>query len=138
PHHDGLINLSRLSAHNGLFQDAIYFGEQALKVGKTIGADASVAFTQAYLGDQWIRGGYHQKGHELLDTAIEASKNFDTNVDVVSINAYLSTFHKVQGRAENETQVLNTALQALLEISRNDFVDPLDLRCDKVSAEDKL
>jgi separase len=137
-HHNGLINLSLLSAHNGLFQDAIYFGEQALKVGKAVGANASVAFAQAHLGDQWIRGGYDQKGQELLDAAVEASKEFDMDVDVASINSCLSTLHKAQGRAEKETQVLDTAHKALLEISRMDFLEICYPFCAEAGSKCKL
>jgi hypothetical protein len=35
PSHTCLLNLATLSAHHGLFQDAIYYGEQALKIDKT-------------------------------------------------------------------------------------------------------
>jgi separase len=38
-HFDGLLHLSRLSAHRGSFQDAVYYAEQAKKVGEATGSD---------------------------------------------------------------------------------------------------
>ncbi|EEH11136.1 separin [Histoplasma capsulatum G186AR] len=125
-HYIGLVNLSRLSAHNGLFQDCIYFGEQALKICKAIGATSSTFLTQAELGNSWLRGGHVNKGHELLDIASSASNSLDQNLDTVAFHMTFSLFHRLRGNLEERNKSLQLAHQTLLDISGYTTAEPTD------------
>ncbi|OJD12660.1 hypothetical protein AJ78_06782 [Emergomyces pasteurianus Ep9510] len=116
-HYVGLVNLSKLSAHNGLFQDCIYFGEQALKICKAIGTTSSTSFVQAELGNLWLRGGYVHKGQELLDIASGTSNTLDQSLETVSLYMTLALLHRFQENPEERKKSLEQAHRILLDIS---------------------
>ncbi|OAX82741.1 hypothetical protein ACJ72_02910 [Emergomyces africanus] len=125
-HYAGLVNLSKLSAHNGLFQDCIYFGEQALKICKAIGATSSTSFIQAELGNLWLRGGHLQKAKELLDIASRTSNTLDQSLETVSLYITFALLHRLQGNLEERNKSLQLAHRILLDISGHAMTDLAD------------
>lgn len=137
-HHSALLNLSQLSAHHGLFRDAIYYGEQGLKVGKAVDATSFIAVCQVQLGEQWIRGGHLQTGQELLDTATDAFQKVEKSLDSVFLGVSQSALHQVQGEMDDEFDTLDEARRTLLEITSSDFIDSLDPFVQETSLEDSM
>jgi separase len=116
-HHTSLLNLASLSAHHGLFQDAIYYGEQALKINKTLNAPVRLINSQAQLGSHWILGGRISEGQELLSAAETLAKQLESSIELASLQMGLASLYRAQGQHRDE-------LQALLEADRimTDFV----------------
>ncbi|KAE8147730.1 peptidase family C50-domain-containing protein [Aspergillus avenaceus] len=108
-HHTSLLNLASLSAHHGLFQDAIYYGEQALKINKTLNAPARLVNSQAQLGSHWILGGHIPKGQELLSAAETLAKQLESSVELASLQMGLASLYRVQGYHQEELQALMEA-----------------------------
>ncbi|OJD25882.1 hypothetical protein ACJ73_02744 [Blastomyces percursus] len=137
-HYVGLVNLSKLSAHNGLFQDCVYFGEQALKVCKAIGATSSASSIQTELGNAWLRGGHIEKGQELLDIVSKISNSLDQSLDIVSLHMTFSLLHRLQGNPGERTKSLQLAHRTLLDISAHSMAEPTDLITSEPDLEVKL
>ncbi|OXV08482.1 hypothetical protein Egran_03755 [Elaphomyces granulatus] len=120
-HHASLLNLMRLSAHNGLFQDAIYYGEQALKLNKSLDASIRLIACQSNLGFEWIRGGHISKGREILAAATELSTNLDTSIETVSLKISLATLNKAEGQYDDELRILCDAEMSIDELTKPDL-----------------
>lgn len=110
-HHTCLLNLATLSAHHGLFQDAIYYGEQALKIDKTLDANARLLAAQTQLGCHWILSGHMDEGQDQLSAAADSSKQTQKSIETVSFQMALASLYKTQG-------VHDKALRVLLEADK--------------------
>jgi separase len=119
-HHTCLLNLATLSAHHGLFQDAIYYGEQALKIDKTLDANVRLVAAQTQLGCYWILGGHVDEGQSLLTSASESSKQIQTSVETVSLHMALASLYKVQGEHEKAFRLLQEADKAITAVTSSD------------------
>lgn len=119
-HHTCLLNLATLSAHHGLFQDAIYYGEQALKIDKTLDANVRLVAAQAQLGCYWILGGHVDEGQGLLASASESSKQIQTSVETVSLHMALASLYKVQGEHEKALCLLQEADKLITAVTSSD------------------
>ncbi|KAL2000566.1 hypothetical protein VTN02DRAFT_2896 [Thermoascus thermophilus] len=116
-HHTSLLNLVRLSAHNGLFQDAIYYGEQAMKVNKTLNATVRLIACQAQLGCDWIRGGHLSEGREILQSAAQLSKGLEGSLEIVSLRLSIAGLYKAQGLHDDELCSLCDAHKVILALA---------------------
>ncbi|KAJ5134331.1 hypothetical protein N7448_000646 [Penicillium atrosanguineum] len=119
-HHTCLLNLATLSAHHGLFQDAIYYGEQALKIDKTLDANVRLVAAQTQLGCYWILGGHVDEGQGLLASASESSKQIQTSVETVSLHMALASLYKVQGEHEKALCLLQEADKVITAVTLSD------------------
>ncbi|KAL3458583.1 peptidase family C50-domain-containing protein [Aspergillus heterothallicus] len=108
-HHSSLLNLANLSAHHGLFQDAIYYGQQALKINRSLNANVRLIASQAQLGAHWILGGHLSEGQEILTSAKELSKQLETSIEFVSLQTSLAALRRAQGDYHGEYRSLRDA-----------------------------
>ncbi|KAL4787855.1 hypothetical protein BJX76DRAFT_317828 [Aspergillus varians] len=108
-HHSSLLHLANLSAHHGLFQDSIYYGEQALKINKSLDANVRLIASQAQLGSHWILGGHISEGQELLSSAKEVSEQLESSIELVSLRMSLAALHRVEGDYRKEYRTLREA-----------------------------
>ncbi|KAH8700767.1 putative separin [Talaromyces proteolyticus] len=108
-HNECFLNLMRLSAYNGLFQDAIYYGEQALKVNKALGAPLRLIACQAELGLEWIRGNHLSEAKEVLNAAPYSSENLLNNLEVVKLKISLAALSKGHGEHKEALRLLEEA-----------------------------
>ncbi|KAL2866233.1 C50 family peptidase [Aspergillus lucknowensis] len=118
-HHSSLLNLANLSAHHGLFQDAIYYGEQALKINKSLNANVRLIASQAQLGSHWILGGRISEGQGLLDSAKELSQQLEDSIELVSLQMSLAALRRAQGDYRGEYRSLRDAEKLMCG-----FIDP--------------
>lgn len=112
-HNACLLNLMELSAHNGLFQDTIYYGEQALKVNKQLGATARLVACQAALGLQWIRGDRVSEAKSALEEATGLSENLEESLERVALQTSLAALKKSQGKHDEALHLLANAEEML-------------------------
>lgn len=119
-HHTCLLNLATLSAHHGLFQDAIYYGEQALKIDKTLDANVRLVAAQAQLGYNWILGGHVSEGQEVLTAALESSKQIQTNIETVSLYVALASLYRAQGQHQKAYRLLQDADKVITTLTSSD------------------
>ncbi|KAL4977974.1 Separin [Aspergillus desertorum] len=128
-HHSSLLHLANLSAHHGLFQDAIYYGEQALKINKSLNANVRLIASQAHLASHWILGGHISEGQQLLSSAKELSEQLGSSIELVSLRLSLAALNRAKGDYCNEYRTLREAEKLLDELSESqaDSTDVTDL-----------
>jgi separase len=119
-HHTCLLNLATLSAHHGLFQDAIYYGEQALKIDKTLDANARLLAAQTQLGCHWIISGHLEEGQDQLSAAAESSKQTQRSIETVSFQMALASLYKIQGAHDKALRVLTEADKIITAVTSAD------------------
>jgi separase len=124
-HHTALLNLAYFSAHYGLFQDAVYYGEQALKINKTLNANVRLIASQAQLGSYWIFGGRLSEGQELLAAAEQLSKQLESSVELASLQMSIASLHRLQGNYHDEWQALLRADRIMADLTALETAEPL-------------
>ncbi|KAE8391537.1 peptidase family C50-domain-containing protein [Aspergillus alliaceus] len=137
-HHTSLLNLASLSAHHGLFQDAIYYGEQALKINKTLNAPVRLINSQAQLGSHWILGGHISEGQELLAAAEKQSKQLESSVELASLHMGLASLYRAQGHYRDELQALLEADQIMANFVSSEMSDAISVSSGVPDLEDKM
>ncbi|RMZ37687.1 separin [Aspergillus flavus] len=137
-HHTSLLNLASLSAHHGLFQDAIYYGEQALKINKTLNAPVRLINSQAQLGSHWILGGHISEGQELLTAAEKLSKQLESSVELASLQMGLASLYRAQGHYRDELQALLEADRIMADFGSLDVSDVASVSSGVLELEDKM
>lgn len=113
-HNACFLNLMRLSAYNGLFQDAIYYGEQALKVNETLGISVRLLTCQAELGLEWIRGNHLKDAKTVLDAATKISEGLINSVETVKLKISQAALSRSQGNYKEVLRLLHEA-EAMLD-----------------------
>lgn len=136
-HHTCLLNLATLSAHHGLFQDAIYYGEQALKIDKTLDANVRLVAAQTQLGCYWILGGHVNEGQGLLAAASESSKQIQTSIETVSLHMALASLYQVQDQHDKAFRLLQEADKCIRAVTSSD-VGSISAVPDVAAIEDKM
>ncbi|KAJ5518708.1 Peptidase C50 separase [Penicillium expansum] len=126
-HHTCLLNLATLSAHHGLFQDAIYYGEQALKIDKTLDANARLLAAQTQLGCHWILSGHMSEGQDHLSAAAESSKQTQKSIETVSFQMGLASLYKTQGAHDKALRVLLEADKIITSVISADVPANLEV-----------
>ncbi|KAJ5099300.1 hypothetical protein N7532_006301 [Penicillium argentinense] len=119
-HHTCLLNLATLSAHHGLFQDAIYYGEQALKIDKTLDANVRLVAAQTQLGCYRTLGGNVVEGQELLTAASQSSKQLPASIETVALQMALASLYKAQGHHDKALRLLQEADKVITSIAASD------------------
>ncbi|KAE8382690.1 peptidase family C50-domain-containing protein [Aspergillus bertholletiae] len=137
-HHTSLLNLASLSAHHGLFQDAIYYGEQALKINKSLNAPVRLINSQAQLGSHWILGGHISEGQELLTAAETLSKQLESSVELASLQMGLASLYRAQGLYRDELQALLEADRIMADFGSPDVSDVASVSSGVPELEDKM
>ncbi|KAI5291700.1 hypothetical protein KEM54_001670, partial [Ascosphaera aggregata] len=138
-----LLHLSRLSSRYGLYQDTIYFADQALESAMGIGSGSSVTLARAFLGEQYILSGDVEKGRSLLDTAIHEASTQDISRDIVAFYARISALQQeIVEFEENEQQPTLLAHEAFEKLSamateeqQLDVIDFLGQKMDELTIE---
>lgn len=137
-HHTSLLNLATLSAHHGLFQDAVYYGEQALKVNKTLNANVRLVESQTQLGSHWVYGGHVAEGQELLESAAKMAKHFDSSIELISLQMSLASLHRAQGEHRDEHRALQEADKIMTEVISSELSDDASVSSGVDDLEDKM
>ncbi|KAJ5105090.1 hypothetical protein NUU61_002437 [Penicillium alfredii] len=119
-HHTCLLNLATLSAHHGLFQDAIYYGEQALKIDKTLDANVRLVAARTQLGCHWILGGHVGEGQDLLVAAAGSSKQSQTSIEMASLQMALAALYRAQDQPEKALRALSEADKTIIAVTSSD------------------
>ncbi|KAK2738484.1 hypothetical protein FQN57_006999 [Myotisia sp. PD_48] len=118
-HLSALLELSRVSDHNGLFQEAVYHGEQALTICNAIGAKSIATMLKFELACRLLRGGLEEKGFAQLDASADAVWVSDNPNEMVAMNMHMATVHIHKNEIDNAYNLLSASIQKLSELSNN-------------------
>ena len=135
----GLSYLSGLYAHHGMFQETIYYADQAYKLVKEIGSEAHLAMASALLGSSWLKAGALDKGSEFLMGARKTGASCIKSREAVLIACHLGNLHGLLGDRDSEFAAYQDAEQTLKSITGSDFINTLDRIVDPSDAlEEKM
>jgi separase len=118
-HFDGLLHLSRLSAHQGSFQDAIYYGEQARKIGEAIGSDVLLHRAFSILAADLAQAGRMDRSQIMLDSCKNICENTDHAAALQTIMAKARAY-LAKGEFASGFEAVEQAQKTVFEILAND------------------
>ncbi|KAI9735299.1 MAG: hypothetical protein M1818_006493 [Claussenomyces sp. TS43310] len=129
-----LSHLSQIYAHQGMFQETMYYAEQAQSVVRQLGTSMHAAQASASLGSIWMGAGVLDKASKLLLQANDISVFTGKSAISVMIGSYLGKLHGILGSREEELTAYGDALAALENLTDIKYISGLDLIVDPASA----
>ncbi|KAI9786076.1 MAG: hypothetical protein M1816_008104 [Peltula sp. TS41687] len=122
----GLKNLSQLFSHLGLFQEALYYAEQARKTAEAIDAKTLKLEVTTVLADIHVRGGQLEKGRELIEESREQITKNEKSKTVVSLHCVEGRLYSLQGDLDSAEVEYLHAERDLEAITDPTFINKLD------------
>ena len=122
----GLLHLSRLYAHHGMFQETTYYAEQAYKLVNFIGSETYVARSLTAQGGAWLYGGILDKASDLLMRARDLTSSSQDNQTSVVLNCHLASLHKMLEDRDAELEAFSNASKTLEILRSVDYINCLD------------
>ncbi|KAM3068759.1 separin protein [Clarireedia jacksonii] len=117
----GLIHLSNLYAHHGLFQETLHYAEQAEEIVKVLNSDTQTAIVSATLGNIWTKAGNLDKGTHFLTEAEKLCKNGFKTKTTVAIASQLGRLHGILGDLKTEVACYELAENTLRSLTTKLF-----------------
>ncbi|CZS93527.1 related to cell division-associated protein [Rhynchosporium graminicola] len=120
-----LNHLASIFAHHGMFQETIYYAEQAHKLAKEVGSNAHLAMASAFLGSTWLKAGVLDRGSELLMEAKQLCSNVKSR-DTALLSYHLGNMHGLLGEPDEEISAYSKAEATIESIGTVDYIDSLE------------
>lgn len=121
-----LNHLSTVFSHHGMFQETVYYAEQAYKLVKGVGTEAHLAMASASLGNIWLRAGVLDRGSEYLMEAKQMSEDFDKSRNGALLAYHLGNMHGLVGHSDEEMSAYGKAECMLETIGMVDYIQSLE------------
>ncbi|PSS18621.1 hypothetical protein M430DRAFT_140007 [Amorphotheca resinae ATCC 22711] len=134
-----LSYLSGLYAHHGMFQETMYYAEQAHKLVKEVGSEAHTAIASASLGSLWLKAGSLDKGAEFLMEAKGLSSCSEKSRNSAILSYHLGNMQGLLGDRDAELAAYEEVGTILKSITGPDFINAVDHIVDPAGAlEEKM
>lgn len=134
----GLCHQSQVFSHQGMFQEAVYFAEQADKVASAVNARPFMIDNISRRAEYWVHGGQAHKGQDLLDLVKPSLADKSMVLATYHLsNAYVCRANREFSQEIESYEAAGTILRNLSEpvfiqsLERFTAVD--DLRADQVA-----
>jgi separase len=137
PLFQSLSHLSEIYAHHGMFQETMYYAEQALKLVKRVGSKMHAAIASAYLGSVWLKAGAFDKGAEYLMGAKDLGLSKEYNKDTALLAYRLGNMHGLLGDPKAELAAYEEVEEGLKNLTKKDFINEVDQIIDPAEALEK-
>lgn len=128
----GLIHISQIFAHDGLFLEAQYYLEQSQKIAYKIASTGLKSQSLSYLGDILTRNGQIEQGMAFMQQALEARSSLLDDHYMISLQLFLANNLTLQSKkkpaadafeyAENITEQLMTSSLAEVSLRQSNTV----------------
>jgi separase len=122
----GLAHLSDVYAHHGMFQETMYYVEQAHTLVKEVGSEVYMAMVSADLGSRWLRAGVLDKGSEFLMESKRLSSSDNESRNAAILAYHLGTMHGILGDRNAEIAAYDNAEAILERLTETEFIGQLD------------
>ncbi len=119
----GMTLLSRLFAHQGMFQETIYYMEQADKVLNAVKTIPWMVESLAMRGGYLARGGCLQKGQDILAQAQILSQQIDNSRVLVTLQYQLAVIRNLESEWDQEADAYSRAENLLKDLCENSFAE---------------
>lgn len=118
----GLVHLSQLFAHWGLFPEARYYIEQGLKIVEAMQAPCLKAQALGCLGDYLTRNGDIEKGIDLLKQSADMRHDLPFDHHMVSLYLFKANYYMRKKDTKSVSNVLDHASRVLEQLQMTAFV----------------
>lgn len=122
----GLNHLSQLYAYHGMFQETLYYAQQAYRLAVEIESETHLAMAAAVFGSTWLKSGDLEKGSELLMEAQQLSKPCEDNRDTAVRTYHLGNMHGLLGDRDTEILEYDHAHDILQSLTTANYIETLD------------
>lgn len=134
-----LSHLSALFAHHGMFQETIYYAEQAYKLAKEADSESLIAIASVLLGSTWLKAGSLDKGSEFLMHAKQLLSASRQSRQKAILNYNLGRMHGLMGDIEAEILAYDNAEVSLKALASSGYIHGLEYMTeDPTSLETKM
>jgi separase len=116
------VHLSQVYAHHGMFQDTIYYAEQAHKIAVNIDSTNYIAEALVVMGNAWLRAGTVDKASEFLMQAKDLESVYKETQASVILKSHLGSLYNRQGDNAAELQAYQEA-----ELTLNSLIDSTNI-----------
>lgn len=120
-HFDCLLNLSRLSAHLGSFQDALYYAEQATKIGEATGSDVLLCEASALLSMYLAQAGRLDESQLLLDSCASSYEFIGSSAVAFRVSMAMARAYFARSEAIPGSEAVEQARRMLSKIQATDY-----------------
>lgn len=127
PLFQGLSHLSVIFSHNGMYQETVYYAEQAYKLAKQVKSNILLANSGIYLGNIMLRGGNLSRGSELLADAKTIYLSLEKSRDAALLSYNLGIMNGLLGDYEAELSAYNDSILILNKISGKEYIDSIEI-----------
>jgi separase len=127
----GLEHLSQVYAHHGMFQETLYYAQQAYKLSEEAGSETHLAMAAAILGSAWLKSGTLDKGSEFLMEAQRLSGSCEKNRDTAVRMYHFGNMHGLLGDRDAEIFAYDNAQDILKSLTDANYIESLDNFGDK-------
>ncbi|KAI9798072.1 MAG: hypothetical protein M1833_004969 [Piccolia ochrophora] len=121
----GLEHISRLFAHRGMSQEAIYYAEQGQKIVDTVQSMPLIVQNLITMGDLYVRGSHFEKGGALLEKGKDHIVNLTKSKSAIHLHCALGYLRRLQHDRTGEVLEYSRAHEVLTEISDPAFINDL-------------
>jgi separase len=126
-----LKHLSQIYAHHGMFQETVYYAQQAYKLSEEVGSETHLATAAAVLGSSLLKSGTLDKGSEFLIEAQQLSTPCPNDGDTAIRMYLLGNMHGLLGDRDAEIVAYDHALDMLENLTKADYIERLDNLADQ-------
>ena len=122
----GLSHLSALYAHNGMFQETIYYAEQAHKLVQLVDSGAYLAKALTTTGSTWLSAGRLDKASEFFVKARELSSSSGESQTAIILNCQLGRLQGLLNNREATLAAYSHALATLETLTSVKYISEID------------
>jgi separase len=121
-----LLHLSALYSHNGMFQETIYYAEQAHKLVQLVDSGAYQATALTATGSTWLSAGKLDKASELFVRAKELGYSSGESKTAAILNLQLGRLHELLDNREATIAAYSHAHTILETMSSTKYISGID------------
>lgn len=128
-----LLNLSHIYAYHGMFQETVYYAEQAQTLVKCFHSSVHNVAALSTVGNAWLQAGKLGKASELLMKAKEINSPLEHSHHSVRLGSYLGKLHRLLDDNEAELEAYEAANAILENLSSTQYIADLESINDSVA-----
>lgn len=126
--------LSQVYAHHGMFQETLYYAQQAYRLSEEVGSEIHLAMAAVELGSAWLKSGTLDTGSEFLMEAERLSGPYGKTRDTAVRMYHLGNMHGLLGDRDAEIVAYDNAQGLLKALTDANYIESLDKFADQSRA----
>ncbi|KAK8113695.1 peptidase family C50 [Apiospora kogelbergensis] len=122
-----VLRLSSVYAHIGMFQETMYYAEQALKIARSTNSTNYIMQSQAWLAAIHIKAGATDKALELASEIKGSLATLEPNYSTIKLACQLSQIYRDMADHAAESDLLDQAESMIARLDRQETSGEMDL-----------